>query len=181
MTIRGSGLPLEAPRKRRRTLVDSGRTRIGSRRVIPGRPADGITLQPLLLLLRVRITILAEVGLLAVGHHTTRGCRGKILDSALTRGAAAGSTVRVGARNHPGRADNGSPGPVDGTADTEEKRRDVRLEMRGVCLVRRSTQPHASDGDAKGWVSVLSTCQKDRGGISLSAPHRHCFSLRVFT
>ena len=138
MTIRGSGLPLEAPRKRRRTLVDSGRTRIGSRRVIPGRPADGITLQPLLLLLRVRITILAEVGLLAVGHHTTRGCRGKILDSALTHGAAAGSTVRVGARNHPGRADNGSPGPVDGTADTEEKRRDVRLEMRGVSFVRRS-------------------------------------------
>ena len=138
MTIKGGGLLLEAPRKRRRTLVDSGRTRIGSRRVIPGRPADGITLQPLLLLLRVRITILAEVGLLAVGHHTTRGCRGKILDSALTHGAAAGSTVKVGAKNRPG-PDNGSPGPVDGTADTEEKRRDVRLETRGVCFVRRST------------------------------------------
>ena len=139
MTIKGGGLLLEAPRKRRRTLVDSGRMRTGNRRVIHGLPADGITLQPLLLLLRVRITILAEVGLLAVGRHTAIGCRGKILDSALTRGAAAGSTVRVGARNHPGRADNGSPGPVDGTADTEEKRRDVRLETRGVCFVRRST------------------------------------------
>ena len=149
MTIRGGGLPLEAPRKRRRTLVDSGRTQTGNRRAILGHPVDGITLQLLLLLLRVRITILAEVGLLAVGHHTTRGCRGKILDSALTHGAAAGSTVKVGAKNRPG-PDNGSPGPVDGTADTEEKRRDVRLEMRGVCLVRRSTQPHASDGDAKG-------------------------------
>ena len=138
MTIRGSGLPLEAPRKRRRTLEDNGGIQTGKRRVIPGLPADGITLQPLLLRLQVRITILAEVGLLAVGHHTTRGCRGKILDSALTHGAAAGSTVKVGAKNRPG-PDNGSPGPVDGTADTEEKRRDVRLETRGVCFVRRST------------------------------------------
>ena len=129
---------------------------------------------------RVHIQTLTAVGLLEVGHLTILECRRRILSIALTRGAADGSTAKVGAKSRPG-PDSGSPDPRDGTADIERDHRDVRLEMRGVCFIRRSTWPHASDGDAGDGRLFCPPVKKDRGGISLSAFLKHCFSLCVST
>ena len=146
----------------------NGRVQIGKSLIIPGNPADGVNHRQHLLL-RVRRTILAAVGLLEVGLLTTIKRRRMTHSIAQTRGAAAGSTTTSGKRGRLGPV-NGSADPVDGTADIETIHQKVRLEMRGVCFVRRSTWPHASDGDAGDGCLFCPPVKKGTGEASVYLP-----------
>ena len=95
----------------------TGRKKSGERRTIRGSPADGC-LRRQLLHLRARPTTQAAVGLQEIGLRTTKRRRKMTHSIALIHGAAAGSTKTSGRKSHLG-AVNGSPDPVDGTADIE--------------------------------------------------------------